>query len=55
MLKKNILHILHSEMGGTADVAFSILQNNKKLFKEEILFSGPSLNKNYVQFLNKKK
>ena len=55
MLKKNILHILHSEMGGTADVAFSILQNKKKLFKEEILFSGPSLNKNYVQFLNKKK
>ena len=55
MLNKNILHILHSEMGGTADVVFSILQNNKKLFKEEILFTGPNLNKNYVKFLNKKK
>jgi glycosyltransferase involved in cell wall biosynthesis len=55
VLNKNILHILHSEMGGTADVVFSILQNNKKLFKEEILFTGPNLNKNYVKFLNKKK
>ena len=43
---KKILHILHSEMGGTADVVFSILQKKNKLFNEEILFIGPTLNKN---------
>ena len=52
---KKILHILHSEMGGTADVVFSILQKKNKLFNEEILFIGPTLNKNYVNVLNKKK
>jgi glycosyltransferase involved in cell wall biosynthesis len=52
---KKILHILHSEMGGTADVVFSILQKKNKLFSEEILFIGPALNKNYVNILKRNK
>ena len=57
-LKENksvsILHILHSELGGTASVVFPIL-NLKSNYKDIILLSGPSLSNNYYNFLKKKK
>lgn len=53
--KDKILHILHSQLGGTASVVFSILNLNKKKYVEEILFTGPTLSKKYNTFVKKKK
>ncbi len=52
MLKKkiNVCHILYSGLGGAANAVFSLVdQNNKKFYKENLIFTGPSFLKEYKE------
>ena len=54
-IKNNITHIIHSELGGVASVVFAINNLDKNTIKERIILCGPKLNKNYYEYLKKKK
>lgn len=53
--KIKLVHILHSDLGGTASVVMALLNLKKTLIKENLLFTGPRLNIFYKQFLKKKR
>lgn len=51
------LHILYSGIGGSASVVFSLLNENKRdfLIKQNVLFTGDNLSKDYKKKVNKTK
>jgi glycosyltransferase involved in cell wall biosynthesis len=50
-----VLHIVHSDLGGSASIVFSIIKKKTELWKNNVLFTGPKLHSDYSYQIKQEK